>query len=268
VISFKDSIYKLVTKSDLFMTRKILQALIYKRPQILHFSAANCNLKHGQTTILIWNALNAEKVILMEGNIEKDVTNLNHLLLSPTKDTIYRLIVSSKGNHFSIEKAIEIIVCQEVKIEHFIVDKDYIVESMKVNLQWNVRNATRVFIQPGNIDVSRQSSIELHPTTNTVYLLQASNDLFSAEKRLSVFVMPLPRFDAQLIPHLNTSHFSMLNVNFESLYPVNPELSVTNEISILSDNNQEQVLKPMQQSKMMRMLSRIEQFTKIGNRYV
>ena len=64
-----------------------------------------------------------------------------------------------------------------------------------VTLSWEVENITAVTLNPGNIDVTGQTSIVVNPTAKTTYTLTAADDAFNedtAEVSLSVGDEPFP----------------------------------------------------------------------------
>jgi len=147
-----------------------------------------------------------------------DVSKKEELEVVPTENTTYKLTVYLAGRFYPVEKELTVLVYEKVEIVGFTSDKSKILESEKVVLSWEVRNATKLTLQPINMILAEVGSLEVWPRIDTNYYIQAENDFFSEKKDISVFVTPLPKFNSPLIPKIELNIIPKIDI----------DLSVTN----------------------------------------
>lgn len=196
-------------------------------PKIKEFKVKQQKIEFGKKTQLVWNVDNAEKVELYyAGNIEL-LPNKGEKTISLDADTNYKLKVTALDGVFIKEKKINVQVFKNIKINEFKPDYDIVYENHYVNLKWEIENASHISIKSSNKmfneNVTDKSNISFKLKEDTIFYLEAKNDLFNDEKKIEVHVErapripPLPVFPSgkELIPVFNLD-FSLNIDNFLS----------------------------------------------------
>jgi arylsulfatase A-like enzyme len=75
-------------------------------------------------------------------------------------------------------------------IDSFSADDCYVQEGSEVELSWSVSNATALTLDPGGIDVTGQTWMNVSPSETTTYTLTATSDDYSVTADLDVYVGP------------------------------------------------------------------------------
>lgn len=73
-------------------------------------------------------------------------------------------------------------------ISSFTTSKSSITAGENVTLSFSASNATSLIINPGNFNVTNQTSLQVSPAANTTYTLTASNSASSVSKSVSILV--------------------------------------------------------------------------------
>lgn len=233
--------FKLIAKNAFGKVEKEIPITIFPIPEIKVFNAKQKKLEYGKETQLNWEVLNAEKVELFTVGKTVIIEQKDDLAISPTENTLYKIVVTALDGKTTIEKELTVEVFKRVKINSFQSNLDFVVESLPITLSWEVENASKLILtsnfQP-DIDVTGKTDLKLKPKKNTVLFLKASNDLFTAQERLEIEVQALPSMpriqniipdSKELIPTFNLdfqnisdSILSKSELNFEkTMKPIN-----------------------------------------------
>lgn len=217
----------LVAYSDYGQCREIIKIIPVSLSIIRHFSSTHNNLKAGKSAKLLWKVDYAKKILLRFDEREIDVTTLNELDVTPTKNTIYTLIAFSVDENISVAKQVTINVLQEVAIDVFSSNVCRTIESQSIILNWQVQNADKIWLLPNDLDVTLHSSVELYPNRSITYRLVASNAISICEKMLSISVSPLPRFDVKVSNSLSRLQIPACGIDLSSLTNSMREIDLT-----------------------------------------
>ena len=133
----------------------------------------------------------------------------------------------SLGNIKSIESQILTVqVLYYVELDFF-ADKNHTIQTVPINLHWNVKNATEVLIESRNISINSEYSntivvsnrkvLKVTPDKSTLYRIIAKNDLDQVESELLINVFELPKMTSITLPELPLLNFNQnISLNFFS----------------------------------------------------
>ena len=162
---------------------------------------------------LKWSSRNATRIILRYGNEEVDVTHKDYYKHNPDRDSTYTLVCFAENERFYDEQSIDVHVMLSVKIKSFEANKDYIVESDKVVLTWDVENADSVILYPFARDISSLNKYEVAPSRTTEYRLEARNMISKEEAIIAVGVRTLPKIDVEFADAISKIELPSCNVD-------------------------------------------------------
>jgi hypothetical protein len=200
------SSFKIIAENEVGKTEQELKIEVVPLPKVKEFKAKQQKIEFGKETELVWEVENVEKVELhYAGNLEV-LSNKGNKVISPSENTTYKIIFTALDGITREEKSVNVQVFKRIEIETFTSDYEYIVESLPIELNWKVNNASTVKLCSNiekEIDVTSKNKISLKPKRNQYFYLKATNDLFTLESEkinIEVQNLPtLPRFE-NIIP--------------------------------------------------------------------
>lgn len=191
----KNITYKLTAENAFGKKEQTLEIEVLPQPKIVEFKCKHQKIGFGNTTQLVWNIENAQKVELhYAGNIEV-ISKRGEKTISPTEHTNYKLIITALDGITEENNEITVNVFKKVNIRFFVSDLEFVVESLPIQLSWKTENATQVVLSSNyqaDIDVTGKNKIEQKPKRNAIYYLKARNDLFTNTKQIEIDVQKLP----------------------------------------------------------------------------
>jgi hypothetical protein len=210
--------FVLTVENEHYKDSRTIGVQTVKMPQITEFKSTQTHIKLGEQVVLLWNVSDANRVTVKCKNKEIDVTHKNDLEVTPNNTTHYELIAYTVNDLHTTSKKIKVVVVKPVQILSFKVNKERIFESYKILLEWQVTNATQVLLLPVQKDITGINEIELLPTQTTTYTLQASNEIFTEETNLSVYVHPLPVISKISFPEMPAFNIPVPDLSFDTSY--------------------------------------------------
>lgn len=182
-------------------------------PAITSFSLSQRSISTNQEIKLKWSIRNSAKAVLKYGSEEIDVTHKDYFKHRPDRNTTYTLICFAEDEQFYDEQSIDVHVMLPVKIKSFKANKDYVVESDKVELTWDVENADSVILYPFARDVLSFNRYEVAPSRTTEYRLEARNMISKEEAVVAVGVRTLPKIDVEFADAISKIELPSCNVD-------------------------------------------------------
>lgn len=188
--------YKLIAENAFGKSVKEITIKVLPLPKIKDFRSKNPKNEFSKETELIWDIENADKIELYyAGNLEV-LSNKGSKIVSPSEDTKYKLIITALDGLTKEEKEIKIQVFKRIIIEKFTTDLEFVVETLGIELNWHIENASSIKLCSNigkEIDVTKINTTTVKPKRNQYFYLRASNDLFSVEsKKIQIEVQNLP----------------------------------------------------------------------------
>lgn len=200
-------------ENDYDKASKSLRLSPHSLPSITSFSLSQRSISFNQEIKLKWSIRNFARAVLRYGSEEIDVTHKDYFKHRPDKDITYTLVCFAEDEQFYDEQSIDVHVMLPVKINSFKADKDYVVESDKVVLTWNVENADRVTLFPLSREVSSLNRYEIAPSRTTEYRLEARNMISKEEAVVAVGVRTLPKIDVEFADAISKIELPSCNVD-------------------------------------------------------
>lgn len=208
---------QLVAYNDYDQAHRSVRITPYSSPDIRTFSASRTQIKAGNTIRLSWDVINARRILLKNSYEDIDVSKQTSIERSPMEDTTYTLIAFAVDEQISISKEITVYVLQEVVINDFLSNIDQTLESQAIELSWDVKFAEKIVLFPNSLDVTKQKSIKLFPSTTTTYTLIASNAISEKKQMLTVGVRRLPKLDVKVSESLSKLQIPTCDIDLTSL---------------------------------------------------
>lgn len=187
-------------------------------PRINKFEVSKKRIKEGESVKITFDYSNTERAFL-ESNLSKEI-NLSckkKVEVTPKVGERYTLVCYSKDPRVRISQDLDLQVIEAVDIQNFTADHSSIIESTPIVLKWKVKNASSIFLTPGDIDLTGKDSITLHPARNTEYSLHASNELSSQTETISICVRPLPKMEYTIPDMSKLLNLPSINLNMSML---------------------------------------------------
>jgi hypothetical protein len=179
------------TNSSSSVTRAV--TVIVNPPSIIaSFSANPINISSGQPVSLNWNVTGATTISIDPG--VGNVLDSGGRTVYPTSTTTY--ILTATNSCCSVTRAVTVQVNQLPPVADlplliiFNVSPGSIHTGGTATLQWNVLNATSVFISPSIGPVPTSGSVTISPTTTTIYTLTATNGFGTRVYSVGIVVTP------------------------------------------------------------------------------
>lgn len=213
----KAAILYLVAYNDYTQIKESLRIIPTPLPFVRFFSASRSAVMKGEQTRLSWEVENTVKVLLRFGSEEIDVSETNEYYCSPESTITFTLVAFSVDEKQSIEQRLTIKVQDEVGINRFYSDVNQVYESQPVRLFWDVDNAEKIMLFPGDVDVTSSRSLTVYPSHTTTYRLVASNLFTEKEQLHTVMVRTLPRIDVNVTNSLTRLQVPSCNVDFSPM---------------------------------------------------
>lgn len=209
------------------LPKKSIDIIVYPQPQIEHFSISRNKILYGDEIELSWKVRNFNKIVLRTDISETEVTPLSSSKIKPQNTGKYKLVVESLGglkNIESAEQSLEVFFYVELD---FSSDKNHTIQTVPVNLKWNVRHATEVYLEvrenslssvfSNRINVTNRNSIKVVPEKTSIYRIIASNELDKVEEEKQISVFELPKVDSFKLPHIPMINFNQeVSLNFDN----------------------------------------------------
>lgn len=179
---------------------QFVDVIVHPLPEIQEFTLSHSKVKPGKTATLSWRCKSYQRIELFDGASFLDVTGLSSLQIKPTADTEYKLRVS--GYDLLQEKiaTVSIQVLHDAKIDEFTANRLVTIQTVSAVLRWKVRHAKSLVLEPGGLDVTGTTSLEVSPNVSTTYELIAKHELHETRKSIKIDVTPLPKIDKLHIP--------------------------------------------------------------------
>lgn len=155
-------------------------------PTINSFTATPSSISAGNSSTLQWNVTNANTVTIDQSI--GDVMPSGSRSVQPVANTTYTLVAT---NGFGTRSAtVTVTVVSGVRIVSFTAEPDSLRRGEKSTLTWNTTGAVSVVLNPGNMTVPLNGTMDVMPEETTEYSIKATGSqgqFTSAVRLVSVF---------------------------------------------------------------------------------
>ena len=187
-------------------------------PRINKFEVSKKRIKEGESVKITFDYSNTERAFL-ESNLSKEI-NLSckkKVEVTPKAGEHFSIVCYSKDPRVRVSQDLDLQVVKTVEIQNFTADHSSIIESTPIVLRWKVKNASSIFLTPGDIELTGKDTITLHPVRSTEYSLRASNELSSQTETISICVRPLPKMEYTIPDMSKLLNMPSINLNLSTL---------------------------------------------------
>ena len=233
----KKTTYKLTAENAFGKTEQTIEIEVLPQSKILEFKSKHQKIGFGNTTQLVWNVDNVEKVELNIGGRIELLPNKGEKNINPTEHTNYILITTALDSITKTEKEVTVQVFKKIEIISFQSDFQFVVQSIPITLTWQVENANKIILEDDigkQIDVTNNSKFVEQIKKDSSYRIRCTNDLFDAvSDKIAINLVQnkyefelnnlVPRFD-QIVPDIGKA----INIDFEFI----PSLDYENILNI------------------------------------
>lgn len=168
-------------------TRQLTTRVTISPPRIHSFCVAESDIQIGHPSIFYWEVENATKLELNMGIGE--VTGTSFIETYLEKGGTCTLTATNPAGVVSTSVELNLGLPE---INNFYSGVDQIRLGEPVPLFWEVNNASQVFLDPIEEEVSSLSQIDLYPDRSTTYVLRAVNDTGEVSETIEL-ILPPPR---------------------------------------------------------------------------
>ena len=191
---------------------------------IVYLTSSMDKLRKGRNekTELQWTVENAKSAVLVNEDQETSIELKGQRLVSPESTTTYTIRATSIDEKQQLEKAITISVLDE-STALFEADKLFSLPRIPVSIEWDVKNAEKVYLDDN--PVAHNDKIVKEFEEETTLTLKVVDAFGSYEKALTIKMLPLPVIRTVLAPTpnlvQNTQIINMVpRLNFDIEEPV------------------------------------------------
>jgi hypothetical protein len=158
----------------------------------------------GQVQIT-WQAEHVTKVTFIDNNNRINVSDTNHYSVNPTDTCNYYLEFQALDGITLIRKDILVEVYKKPLIHFFKIDRDLVLTTKAVYLEWQTEFAKKVEINFGIGEVASSGKTRLFFEENERLLIKVYGELSVIEEALDIFVFPKPLMESLLVgtPNFN-----------------------------------------------------------------
>lgn len=206
--------YKIIAENGFGRSEKEIEIVVHPLPKIKVFQSQKSKIEYGTSTELSWEVENVEKVELKYLTYTETIPNKGQKTIFPTEHTDYKLVIIALDEITKEEQEIKVQVFKKVEIVDFSSNLEYVIESIPLKLNWDIRNASEVIIEDNigrSIDVSNLSYTDFPTHIQMKYVKIIAKDYLgnSFEKKIDIQVDALPKINLSLpkieVPNLDLS---------------------------------------------------------------
>lgn len=204
IIKFKGYYGELVEKINV----KVTPAPFFKIVEV-----ENTKIKKGNSTSLKWEIENTSKINLW--GVENDsllLPSKGHKYIKPYITTTYKFEAIAIDNTTVFERFVTVEVFEEGKISFFNADRQFVLQTMSVELSWETFNAIKVEIE-GIGEVELSGSLKIEPFTDTKYKLIVTDQFGKIEQTIQIKILPLPLIEKVIVQTPNIVNENILRIN-------------------------------------------------------
>jgi serine/threonine protein kinase len=179
---------------------RYIDVTVHPLPAIHEFNTSHSRVKPGKPVKLSWRSANCSQIVLSDGNTNEDVTGKSYIQIKPAVSTTFKLKITGLDGVQVRESSVDIEVLSDIRIRQLTASRYVTVQTVPTVLRWDVMHAKKLRLEPGGLDVTGTSALEVCPKQSVTYELIASHELHEVKKAVRIEVTPLPRIQNLQIP--------------------------------------------------------------------
>lgn len=139
-----------------------------------------------------WEAINFSKLFLLIDEDVLEVSDKTSFKFEADKSKEIKLVCESIEKLKTISQTVSLKVIEKVVVNYFTASSLYTIQSKPVLLSWNVSNAREIVLLPSKKKLEADGTLNVLPSTKTVYVIEARNELTTDRQEIEIDVLPLP----------------------------------------------------------------------------
>lgn len=188
----KTTTLRLKASNESGSTEKEFQIEVITKPEIKSLKLNRTIALTNDEIEASWEAINFSKLFLLIGEDVLEVSDKTSLKFEADKSKDIKLVCESTEKLKTISQTVSLKVIEKVQINHLTASSLYTIQSKPVLLSWNVSNATEIVLFPSKKKLEAVGTLNIFPSTKTVYVIEAINELTTDRQEIEIDVIPLP----------------------------------------------------------------------------
>lgn len=173
-------------------TEKELQIEVVAKPEIKSLKLNRTIALTNDEIEISWEAINFSKLFLLIDEDVLEVSDKKSFKFEADKSKDIKLICESIEKLKTISQTVSLKVIKKVSVNHLTASSLYTIQSKPVLLSWDVSNATEIVLLPSKKKLEAVGTLNILPSSKTVYVIEARNELTTERKEIEIDVLPLP----------------------------------------------------------------------------
>ncbi len=191
IIASKNTTLQLKASNDSGSTEKEIVIEVVPKPEIKFLNLSRVVCLANDEIDVSWEAVNFSKLFLLMDEDILEVSDKKSFKFEADKTKEIKLVCESIEKLKTISQTVSLKVIEKVSVNYLTVSSQFTIQSKPVLLSWNVSNATEVILLPSKKKLEAEGSLNLLPSTKTVYIVEAKNELTTDRKEIEIDVLPL-----------------------------------------------------------------------------
>lgn len=184
---------------------------VYPQPSISELRVSPDSIILFPKQVTLSNRANfCESIIFSDGTSDKIINPNDSIIQNPSKNTTYSFKPIGKQNFHGELKTLFIEIFHPIVLKAK-ASKKITLPNIPVNISWESKNHTQIFIEPGNIDVTNKTNYDIKLESKTIVKVVAINKRDRKEFSLFVDVLPYPKVDEKIFGELPKINFNIPN---------------------------------------------------------
>ena len=173
-------------------TEKEIQVEVFAKPEIKSLRLNRTIALANDEIEISWEAINFSKLFLLIDEDVLEVSDKTSFKFEADKTKDIKLVSESIEKLKTISQTVSLKVIERVTVNYFTASSLYTIQSKPVLLSWNVSNATEIVLLPSKKKLEADGTLNVLPSTKTVYVIEARNELTTDRHEIEIDVLPLP----------------------------------------------------------------------------
>jgi len=173
-------------------TEKQLSIDVVPKPEIKFLKLNRAIALLNNEIEVSWEAVNFAKLFLLMDEDVLEVSDKTSFKFEADKSKEIKLVCESIEKLKTISQTVSLRVIEKVSVNFINASSLYTIQSKPVLLSWGVSNATEINLLPSKKKLEADGTLSILPSTKTVYVIEAKNELTTDRKEIEIDVLPLP----------------------------------------------------------------------------
>ena len=192
IIASKNTTLQLKASNESGATEKEILIEVVPKPEIKSFKLSRVVCLANDEIEVSWKAINFSKLFLLMDEDVLEVSDKMSFKFEADKTKDIKLVCESIEKLKTISQTVSLKVIEKVSVNYLTASSQFTIQSKPVILSWNVSNATEITLLPSKKKLEAVGTLNLLPSTKTVFIVEAKNELTTDRKEIEIDVLTLP----------------------------------------------------------------------------